>query len=167
MADKYIAQVNGQLAEIEATVVSSGVSSAGEIVGLDSTGRLSDTVMPVGIVPEVKNIISSENLSAGNLVNIFNNSGTANVRRADNSNGRKVHGFVLASTTSPAAALVYLEGTITGLSALTPGAQEYLGTAGAATETPPTGTGVLSQQIGTAISATEIAFAPQMTITLA
>ena len=167
MANKYISLASGQLTEIEATVTSAGAGDSGEIVALDSTGRLSTTVMPVGVVPEVKSIVSSENLTAGDLVNIYNNTGTANVRKADNSNGRKAHGFVLAGVTSPAAAIVYLEGTITGLTSLTPGAQQYLGVTGAATETAPTGTGVISQQVGTAISATEISFEPQMTVTLA
>lgn len=167
MADKYVAYPSGQFAEVEATVVSAGAGNAGDIPALDSTGRLSTTVMPVGIVPEVKSIVSSENLTAGNFVNIYDNTGAANVRKADNSNGRKAHGFVLAGVTAPAAAIVYLEGTVTGLSGLTPGAQQYLSTAGAATETAPSGTGVTSQQIGTAISTTEISFEPQMTVTLA
>lgn len=167
MADKYLSLPSGQLTEVEATVTSAGAGSAGKIPALDPTGKLSETMMPVGVVPEVKSIVTSENLVAGNLVNIYNNGGTATARKADNSNGRKAHGFVLAGVTSPAAALVYLEGTITGLSALTPGAQQYLGVSGLATATAPSGTGVTSQQIGTAISATEISFEPQMTITLA
>lgn len=165
--NKYVALQSGQLAEVVTIQLSAGAGDAGKIASVDSTGRFDVTLMPVGVIPEVINRVTSENLSAGDMVNIYNNASVPTARRADNSNGRKAHGFVLAGTTSPAAANIYLEGIITGLTSLTPGAQQYLGVTGAATETPPSGTGVISQQIGTAVSATEIAFNPLATVTLA
>jgi hypothetical protein len=71
--------------------------------------------------------------------------------------------------TSPSNATVYLDGTITGLTSLTPGAAYYLSgaTAGAVTATAPTTSGYLSQEVGIALSTTELNFEEQQPITLA
>lgn len=169
MADKYIRQNAGQLAEVEGTVTSAGAGDAGKIVALDSSGRIDSSMMPSGIGADTEVMATSENLSSGDLVNIWNDSGTRKARKADASNGRRAHGFVLAGTTSPNNATVYLSGDITGLTSLTPGAAYYLSgsTAGAATATSPSTAGQLSQEIGIAVSATAIAFQPQQPITLA
>ncbi len=165
--NKYLATIAGQLAEVQAIQSSAGAGDAGKIPAVDSTGRLDVTFMPVGIVPEVKLLATSENLTAGNLVNIYDNTGTPTARKADQSNGRIANGFVLVGTTSPAVATVYLESTITGLSALTAGTPMYLGIAGLSTATAPSTSSYISQQIGTAISDTEISFKPYQAITLA
>jgi hypothetical protein len=169
MADKYIKNNAGQLAEVEATVTSSGAGNAGDIVALDSSGKLDTTVLPTGIGATTKLAATTENLSAGELVNLYNDSGTIKARKADASNGRRAVGFVLSSVTSPNNATVYLDGTITGLTGLTPGAAYYLSgsSAGAATATAPTTSGYISQEIGIALSATEINFEEQQPITLA
>jgi len=169
MADKYIKNNSGQLAEVEATVTSSGAGNAGDIVALDGSGKLDTTVLPSGIGATTKLAATTENLSAGDLVNLYNDSGTIKARKADASNGRRAHGFVLSAVTSPNNATVYLDGTITGLTSLTPGAAYYLSgsTAGAATATAPTTSGYISQEIGVALSATEINFEEQQPITLA
>jgi hypothetical protein len=169
MADKYIKNNSGQLAEVEATTSSSGAGSAGKIVALDSAGKLDNTMMPTGIGATTKLAATTESLSAGDLVNLFNDSGTIKARKADASNGRRAVGFVLSAVTSPNNATVYLDGTITGLTGLTPGAAYYLSgaTAGAATATAPTTSGYISQEIGIALSATEINFEEQQPITLA
>lgn len=165
---KYITLVSGELAEASGVATSAGAGDAGKIVQLDSSGRLDTTMMPVGIAADTKSLVTSENLTAGNLVNIYDNTGTPTARKADGANGREAHGFVLASTTSPAAAIVYKEGTISGLSGLTAGSSLYLSatTAGAITATAPSGSGQISQRIGTALSATEADFAVQRKITL-
>lgn len=169
MAAKYLRQNGGQLAEVEATTTSAGAGDAGKIVGLDSSGRIDNSMMPSGIGADTEVMASSENLSAGDLVNIWNDSGTRKVRKADASNGRRAHGFVLDAVTSPANATVYLSGDITGLTSLTPGVAYYLSgsAAGAATSTAPSTAGYISQEIGIAVSATSIAFEQQMPITLA
>jgi len=169
MADKYIKNNAGQLAEVEATVTSSGAGNAGDIVALDGSGKLDTTVLPTGIGATTKLAATTENLSAGDLVNLYNDSGTIKARKADASNGRRAVGFVLSSVTSPNNATVYLDGTITGLTGLTPGAAYYLSgsSAGAATATAPTTSGYISQEIGIALSATEINFEEQQPITLA
>lgn len=169
MADKYLRQNAGQFAETEATVTSAGAGDAGKIPALDSSGKLDNSLMPSGIGVDTEVMATSENLSAGDLVNIWNDSGTRKARKADASNGRRAHGFVLSSSTSPNNATVYMSGDITGLSSLTPGSPYYVSaaTAGAATATSPTGTGNFTQEIGIAVSATAISFNPQQPITLA
>lgn len=167
MADKYIALDSGQLTEVEATVESVGAEDAGEIVALDSSGRLDDSVMPVGIVPEVKICPAKEALVAGNLINLFSDEGTLKARKADCSNSRPAHGFILSSFDQDADATVYLEGNNTGVSGKTIGAVQYLSTAGATTETAPSDSGYIVQEIGIAVSAMEITFELQKPITLA
>lgn len=158
MADKPIQLINGKLTQVEGTVVSSGAGNAGDIPALDSNGKLDVSVLPTGVGPNVKVILASENISAGKYVNIYDNAGTPNVRLADNSNSREAHGFVKDAVTSGNNATVYFEGTNDDLSGLTPGARQYLATAGGVTATPPTfgGGAQISQLVGTAISATEI-----------
>ena len=49
MADKYLKNVNGQVAEAEATVTGGSGTEAGDIVALDAGGKLSSSIMPIGI----------------------------------------------------------------------------------------------------------------------
>jgi hypothetical protein len=158
MADKPIQLVNGKLTQVEGTVVSAGAGNAGDIPALDSSGKLDVSVLPTGVGPNVKVILASENIGAGKYINIYDNAGTENVRLADNSNSREAHGFLLDAVTSGNNATVYFEGTNNDLSGLTPGARQYLGTAGGVTATPPTfgGGAQISQLVGIAISPTEI-----------
>lgn len=155
MADKYLSLVAGRDTLIEATVVSAGAANAGDIVALDGSGKIDETVLPASVVPDVKVLETSEALSAGNYVNIYNASGVVKCRLADNSNDRPAHGFVKTSYSSGATNVkVYFEGANNNLSSLTIGARYYLGTAGAPAATPVT-VGI-HQFLGIAISATEI-----------
>src|SRR4030066_299864 len=74
--------------------------------------------------------------------------------------GKDAGGFVLAGVTAPAEAIVYFEGTNTGLAGLTLGARYYLNTTagGVVATTPPSASGNVVQYVGRAISTTEIAF---------
>jgi len=160
MADKYLRNNAGVLTETEALVESAGAGDAGKIPALDNTGRLDDSVMPVGIGADTASIIASENLSAGDFVNIYNDTDTAKARKADGSTaGKYAHGFVLDAVTSGNAALVYCEGPNTAVTGATPG-EVFLSatTAGGFTSTAPTGTGKVVQKIGVATSATSINF---------
>lgn len=157
MADKYQTLSNGRETMVEATVISAGAGSNGEIVALDSGGRIDVSVLPVGVGPDVTSIITSEALVAGDYVNIYNNSGTPNARKADASNDRPAHGFVRDAFSSSATAIVYFEGPNDDKSGLTPGARQYLSTAGGVTATAPVLPGsVISQFLGIAINATTI-----------
>lgn len=154
MAKKYIELSNGKLANKEATVASAGAANSGEIVALDSTGKIDVSVLPVGVGPDVKLLETSEDLLAGQYVNVFDVSGTPKVRLADASNGRDAHGFVKEAYLSGATATVYFEGPNDDLSALTVGGRCYLNTAGTVTQSPRS-TGI-HQFLGIAVTATEI-----------
>ena len=159
MAEKFIRNNAGTLTEKEATVVSSGAPSGGEIPALDNTGRLDNSVMPVGIGPDVSQIIASEALAAGDFVNVYNNSGTANVRKADATTaGKQCHGYVLAAVDNGDPATVYFEGSNTQVSGATPGPVFLSTSAGGFSSTAPSGAGNVVQRLGVAVSATEINF---------
>lgn len=157
MADKLIQLVNGKLTQVEATVTSTGPLQAGDAVALDSTGKLDVSVLPVGVGPDVAMMAATEDLSAGDYVNIWNDGGVQKVRLADNSNGRDAHGFVKDAVLTGAMATVYFEGPNDSLGSLTVGARYYLGTAGNATAIVPVGpTAQIFQFLGIAINATTI-----------
>lgn len=167
MASKFLALVSGRIKEIVATVSSSGVADDGKVVALGTDGRLDLSLMPVGLGADTKSIVASETLNAGDLVNIWN-SGGFKVRKADATTaGKEANGFVLASVASSATALVYLEGTITGLSGISP-TRMYLSTvAGAMTDIPPTASGNVVQYLGNGVSSTEVTFEPTDGVILA
>jgi len=170
--NKYVQlNTNGSLQEIAATQTSAGAGDAGEIVALNSAGQIDMTMLPTNIGPDVKLVIAAENLAAGDIVNVYNDGGTLKVRKADASQanaGYRAHGFVLASVTANGSntASVYIEGIITGLSSLTPGATYYLSgsAAGGITATAPTTAGHCVQEVGVALSDTELGFEAQQPI---
>lgn len=147
---------NGKKKRNDALEVSAGALDAGKIAKTDSTGRFDTSLMPVGIGADTQDIVSFEDLNAGDFVNIFDDGGTPSVRKADATNGRDANGFVLTGVTAPALATVYFEGTNTQLSGMSPGARQYLGVSGGVTETPNTTTGQIHQYLGKASSATEL-----------
>jgi hypothetical protein len=157
----YLKLVGGRPTNTVAVVSSAGVADAGKIAKLDSSGRLDASTMPVGIAADTKSFTASENIAARDLINV---AGTGQIRKADASNDRPAVGFALAAIASAAAGNVYFEGVIPGFSGLTVGAPYFLSdsAAGGVTATAVTaGAGKISQQIGVAISATEISFEPQ------
>lgn len=154
MAKKYIELLNGKLANKEATVASAGAANSGEIVALDSTGKIDVSVLPVGVGPDVKLLETTEDLLGGQYVNVFDVSGTAKVRLADASNGRDAHGFVKEAFLTGATAVVYFEGPNDDLTGLTVGGRVYLNTAGTVTQSPRS-TGI-HQFLGVAVSPTEV-----------
>jgi hypothetical protein len=113
-------------------------------------------------------VLASEAISAGNLCNVYNNAGTANVRKADNTAaGKEANAVALTGISNGGTGTVYLPGaTVTGLSGLTPGSYEWLGTSGGTTETAPTTAGNISQIVGYAESATSMYFFPLAPVTM-
>lgn len=157
MANKYMTLVAGRDTLVEALTASAGSGDAGKIVALDNSGKLDPSLMPVGAGPDVSTIIASEALSAGDYVNIYNNAGTPNCRKADASNDRPAHGFVLAGVSMSANATVFYEGPNSGRSGLTIGSRYYLSTTGNVSATPPVTPGsLISQFLGIAVTATTI-----------
>lgn len=149
---------DGKTEEANAADSSTGVAEAGQLVALDSTGRLDPSLLPVGFGEDIKTIVASEDLSAGDFVNVFDNAGVANVQLADRTNGRKADGFVLEAVSTGAPASVFFEGVNTALTGLTIGVPYFLGTAGDAELTPTTASGEILQCLGTSCGATELAF---------
>lgn len=166
--DKFLYNNAGTITEKVSNQASAGAGDAGKIVALDSTGRIDNTMMPVGIGADTQNITTSEALAAGDLVNIWNSTG-AKARKADASvAGKEAHGFVLSAVTSGGTATVYFEGTDTQVTGLTPGVQ-YLSatTPGQATATAPSGSGQVVQRVGFATAAAALNFQSMPPVVLA
>ena len=145
---------------------SAGAGDSGKLVALDGSGRIDSTMMPVGIGADTATITTSEALSAGDFVNVWDSTG-AKVRKADATvSGKEAHGFVLSAYGSSASATVYFEGTNTGVTGQTPGPVFLSTTAGTATSTAPSGSGNVVQRIGFATSATSINFQSMTPIVL-
>jgi hypothetical protein len=193
-APRFLALVSGRIKQALAITSSAGAGDAEKIVATaagtgiiadslmgaaetgnskvlktKSDGTIDASVLPAGIGADTVSVVTSENLAAGDLVNIYDVAGTATARKADaTAEGKEVSGFVIAGTTSPAAATVYFGGKITGLSGKTPGARQYMSaTPGALTETPPSTTGNVVQYVGLAYSATAVSFDRDEPITVA
>ena len=165
----YLDVENGVPTQQTALNSSAGAGDSDKLIRLDAAGKINNNMMPVGIGADTKDIATSETLTAGDIVNVWDSTGAA-VRKADATAANKYDGvgFVLTGFTHPVTATVYFEGTITGLSSLTIGATYYLSeTAGTLTATAPSTSGAIVQRIGVAISATELSFEPAQPITLA
>lgn len=170
MAGKsFLRLVAGTMREIFGIQVSTGAANAGDIPALDETGRLSQTMMPVGIGADTKVLPASESIPAGGYVNIWNDSGTAKVRQADaTTDGKRANGFILAAVVADANATVYFEGTNNQVTGMTPGSEVFLSTAaGTAQSAAPTGSGNIVQKLGIAVSATEVNFEAGQPVVLA
>lgn len=155
---KYISNNAGTLTEVLGISTSAGAGDATKFAQLDAAGRFDSSFMPVGIGADTASIVSSENLAAGDWVNIHNSTG-AKARKADATvAGKEAHGFVLSAVTSPAAATVYFEGTNTGVTGQTAGVVYLSTTAGVGTTTAPSASGNVVQRIGFATSATSVNF---------
>lgn len=168
MADKYIYNNAGVLTEREAIITSAGAGSSGKIPALDAAGRIATSMMPVGIGADTAAITTSENLAAGDYVNIWNNAGVFNARKADaTSAGKEAHGFVLGGFATGVAATVYFEGSNVGVAGQTAGVV-YLSTmSGLGSATAPSGSGNVVQRIGFATSATAVNFQSHAPVVLA
>lgn len=157
-AKKFLRMIGGVITEVFGVQSSAGAANAGDLVALDDTGRINNDMMPVGIGTDTKTIAASEALAAGDWVNVWNSTG-AKVRKADATTaGKEAHGFVLAAVSSGANALVYFEDTNTQVSGQTPGPVYLQTTAGTGGATIPSASGNVVQNLGVAVSATEVNF---------
>lgn len=146
---------------------SAGGADANKLIETNGSGKLDETFLPAGVGSDSKTVTAGEALSAGDLV-YLNGSGQA--MKADaNTVTKMAVGFVLASISNGASGTVYFDGTISGLSSLTPGATYFLSAsaAGGITTTPPSGAGDIVQPVGWAVSSTELTFNPGYPIVLA
>lgn len=162
----YLRLLNGRPVLTTAPTTSTGVPDAGKIPKLDAAGKLDMSMMPNGLGADAVTRTAAEAIAARDLVSFTS---TGQIQKADASNDRAAVGFVTAAIASGATGTVFFEGTITGLSGLTPGARYFLSAtaAGTFTLTPVTaGAGRISQEVGFAISTTELTFEPQPAILL-
>lgn len=157
--NKYIKNNLGVLTEESAIQTSTGAADAGKIPALNAAGKFDESLMPPGIGADTAAIVASENIAAGDLVNIWNDAGTPKIRKADATTaGKQAHGFVAAAVTAPAAGSVYFEGSNDNVTGMTAGNVFLSTTAGLATGTPPSAAGNVVQPVGVATSATSINF---------
>lgn len=147
-----------RLKEVVGLVTSAGAGDAGKIPQLDSGGKLDVTLLPSGIGAATFTAVASEALAAGDFVNIYDNAGTINCRKADASNGRRADGHVLAAVASSATATIYYGDVNNQRTGLTVGVDYFLShsVAGGVVVTPSTTAGHLVQRVGKARSATEL-----------
>jgi hypothetical protein len=119
--------------------VSAGAGDADKSVVLNADGKLDVTLLPGGLANTIV-ALASENLAAGDAVNLWDDAGTAKLRKADaDTISKKCDGFVIASVTSGASATAYKDGSVTGLSGLTVGADYFLSTTAGGITTDPSG----------------------------
>lgn len=164
---RFIDVLNGVLTQLVPITTSAGVGDASKMIQTDASGKIDDTLLPASVTIQAKTFPASEDLTAGDMVNIWLDTATWKVRKAAGSTARIADGYVNAGFTSGSTATVYMEGFNTQVSGLSPGIC-WLGAAGAITQTPPaTGSGGISQIVGKALSATELEFESNDPITLA
>jgi hypothetical protein len=164
---KFLRYLAGKPAEAAALQTSGGVGDADKIVATGADGRLDASLMPTSVTVQTKVVAASEDLAAGDLVNFWNDTGTVKARLADASTSRAAHGYVKAGALTGANATVYLEGVNDQVSGLVAG-DVWLGESGAVTQTAPaSGSGGISQLVGTALAAAEMDFEKEQPIGLA
>lgn len=152
----------------EATIASSaGAGDSGKLIHLDGAGKLDSTFMPTGFGADTRTVTAGETLAAGDLIYI---SAAGEAFKADaNDASKEAVGFVLAGITAAATGTAYFgSGIITGLTGLTAGARYFLSatTPGAIATAIPSGAGDIVQQVGKALSTTELYFEPQSSLLL-
>lgn len=188
---KFIKNLSGVLTEESAVIASAGAGDSGKIVALnasgilddsilnasatsvankivklDGSGRLASAMMPVGFGDDAVLMTASENIAAGDLVNIWESTG-AKIRKADATiAGKEAHGFVLSAITAAASGTVYFEGSNTAMTGLTGGKRYLSTTAGTSSSTAPSGAGNVVQIVGFATSTTSMNFQAGVPITL-
>lgn len=137
-----------------------------------------ETVRPVEIAlgaiqpatsPTRISLEADGNIPAASFVNFFSDSGTVKQRLADSTDATKpAHGYVENAITdgNSGPAILGRGLVISGLSGLTPGIDQWLGTDGGPTEVVPSADGALVQYLGFAITATSMLYVHERGVTL-
>jgi len=161
---------NGRQKEASTIAASTGAGDSGKIPGLDAQGKLDNSFMPTGIGAASKVLPAFEALIAGDFVNVFLDSGTVKVRKADaSSNAKPANGFVTAAVASGANATVFYGDLNSFQTGLTAGSDVFLSATvpGKGTNVIPTTAGNIVQLLGRATSTTELLVEIQADIELA
>mgnify|MGYP000923746693 CR=1 FL=1 len=144
-----------QAFEEVAFVSTGGVGNANKAIELNAQGFIDPSMLADA---EVKVGNAFEAITALQLV-YFKADGTV-AKASAAVGGHKAQGWAANSASIGQPVTVHQEGTIGGLSGLTPEANLFLSasTAGGYTETAPTGTGEIAQIVGVALSDSELNF---------
>jgi hypothetical protein len=149
---------------LDRVVTSLGPDNAGQSPKFGPDGKLSVTVLPEGVGPDITVMASTEDLAPGAWVHI---DPVSSMACNANASGREVHGFVLEGVAALAMAKIYTTGRNTGVKGQKTGPVFLSTTAGQGTAIPVKGKGLLSQRVGQAVSETCVIFAPQQPVRLA
>jgi hypothetical protein len=157
MAKPLVLATDGTLQELQPITASAGAGDATKLAQLDANGKWDPSLMPTGIGADTQSIVCSEALVAGDFVNIYNNAGTRNCRKAIAADNTKpAHGFVLAGFSSSTSATVYVRGLnslvpLASYTAANVGVNAFLSpsTSGVSTVTRPVGSNQIVQVLGT------------------
>lgn len=166
--DKYLEHDGAGLLREKAGTQLGGAGNENKIPALGAGGRFHDTMMPTGVGAATQLLEASEALAAGDFVNIFDDSGTSKMRKADaTTSGKEAMGFVKENVASAATGTVYLQGNNDQVTGQTAGVVFLDTTAGAPTSSAPDGSGNIVQRIGVAADSDNINFNPQPPVLLA
>lgn len=158
-APRYLALVGGFIKNIVASVVG---GTPFTIVSTGSDGFIDRSYLKDQVT---KSMVASENIAAGDQVNIWDDAGTPKLRKADASGGlaKKSDGYAPAAILSGASGLIVSGQEInTAVAGLTPVADYFLsatvpgGVAKATDPGYPTTAGHISQFIGKSTAAAEL-----------
>ncbi len=121
-----------------------------------------DRIVVIGSGPGASGtILVAEALTAGDFVNVYNDAGTTKVRLADRDSIATIaNGFVILSYAPGDYASVKGINEINGFVVVVDGTRYFLGDSGAFTAAWPIVDGQVNQELGVAISITELPFQP-------
>ena len=128
---------------------------------LDALILADNTIAPDKMI--AAQVLASEALQAGDLVHIWNSSGSFRVRKADALAGYEAHGFVLDSATLGSFVPVFHQGYNPFMVNQVPGVQ-FLAAAGKVTGQPPWAVGQIAQRVGFAPTTSVLNFSPMQPI---
>jgi len=136
-------------------------------VGTDGTVLTADSTNALGVSYQTPSgggattivLVASQNLAQGDCVNIFNSSGTPKVRKASATSGFEAHGFTNAAVTSGNNCTVQLSGLNVYASGLTAGRVFLHTTDGLVSNTCPSASGQMGQEVGEAYASGSWSFA--------
>ena len=160
---------NGNIIELLPKDQSQGATDAGEIVALNTEGKIDPSMLPEEALGETIKCTAGEALSKGDLVYLYNDDGTVKCRKAKaNDIDTIADGFVKKDyNDGDTEVSVYFEGELVRDDmTFTVGAAYFLSNsnAGQVTDTAPSGVGVVIQRIGAAIGEHTIQFERQQPI---
>lgn len=140
---------------------SSGSADAGKMVRTNSDGVIDITLLPSNIGAESFTVIAGENLAANDLIYLYDDNGIRKCKKAIATNENTLaKGYVTTSASAGSEVTVYTSGYITSSGLDYSKSSVYLSatTAGAVTQTAPSGSGQWVQIVGSPLAADKFKF---------